>query len=91
MVRIRSVKPLTHYRVELTLTNDKKKIIDLEPYFSAPIFAPIRKSRGLFETVHVDEELGTIVWDNGADVDPDVLTNGLRPAWLEKETVQSRR
>ncbi len=31
------------------------------------------RDRRMFESVRVDPELGTIVWDNGADMDPDVL------------------
>ena len=36
------------------------------------VFEPLRDPQR-FAEVRVDPELGTIVWPNGADVDPDVL------------------
>jgi hypothetical protein len=36
------------------------------------IFAPLRDPK-LFAAVELDQELGTIRWPNGADLDPDVL------------------
>jgi hypothetical protein len=36
----------------------------------------------VFRSVKVKE--GTIAWDNGADIDPDVLYYGLTPAWAEE-------
>jgi len=37
----------------------------------------------MFRSVKVDNRMGTIVWDNCADIDPDVLYHGLKPAWME--------
>jgi hypothetical protein len=84
MIRIRSVKPLKQYAVMLILTDGSRKTVDLAKFLRGPIFEPIRNSRALFKTVHVDKELGTIVWDNGADIDPDVLVYDLLPAWKER-------
>jgi hypothetical protein len=39
--------------------------------------------------VHVDEESGTICWDNNADIDPDVLYGSYPPAWQEVENIIS--
>jgi hypothetical protein len=83
MIRILSVKPLKEFRVHLEFTNGEQKIVDLEPLLRGPIFEPLRKNPELFRSVRVDEELGTIVWDNGADIDPDVLYGTHIPAWME--------
>ncbi|MBI5214501.1 MAG: DUF2442 domain-containing protein [Ignavibacteriae bacterium] len=83
MIRIQNVKVLSNYRVELELTNGRKKTIDLEPFLHGPIFEEIKNNPKYFRTVRVDKELGTIVWENGADIDPDVLIEDLTPAWME--------
>ena len=82
MIRIVKVTPLQHFTVRLELTNGKKKIVDLEPYLRGKIFEPLKKSPALFRRVKVDSRLGTIVWENGADIDPDVLIGAAEPAWM---------
>jgi hypothetical protein len=83
MIRIRSVTPLEQFQVRLTFTDNSDKVVDLAPYLSGPIFEPLKRDSALFRTVHVDEQLGTIVWPNGADIDPDVLYWGRIPAAWE--------
>ena len=85
MVRVKAVEVLDGYKVNLTFTDDSKKIVDLEKFLRGRIFEPIRRDRKLFEAVRVDDEAGTIVWPNGADIDPDALYLGLKPAWMETE------
>ena len=84
MIRIRSVTVLDKFRVRLGLTNGRQKTVDLERYLHGPIFEPIRNNPDSFRRVKVDNELGTIVWDNGADIDPDVLIEDLVPAWMDQ-------
>lgn len=78
MIRIKNVKPLKKFTVLLELTNGKKGIIDLEPFLQGPIFEPLKRNPQLFKSLKVDPELGTIVWENGADIDPDVLIHNLK-------------
>jgi hypothetical protein len=66
-------------------------VLDLEPYLRGPIFEPIRGDPAFFRTVRVDPELGTIVWPNGADIDPDVLYHNRPPAWMSQEEKQPVR
>ena len=83
MIRIRGVEPLGGFRVRLSLTNGSSREIDLGPYLTGPVFEAIRRDPAAFQAVHVDEDLGTVVWPNGADIDPDVLIHGRTPASLE--------
>ena len=85
LVPVKSVESLENFRVRLTFQNDVQKEIDLEKFLRGEIFEPIRKDPNMFRSVKV---IGaTIGWDNGADIDPDVLYYDLKPAWME-ETVK---
>jgi hypothetical protein len=83
MLRIRGVDLLGGFRVRLSLTDGASREVDLEPYLNGPVFESIRTDPARFQAIRVDEELGTIVWPNGADIDPDVLIHGRTPVSLE--------
>ena len=84
MIRIRAVEPLEKFTVRLEFTDGTQKVMDLEPYLHGPVFESLRTEPTLFRSVRVDPQLGTIVWDNGADFDPDVMYQNLTPAWMEE-------
>ena len=83
LVRIRAVEPMDGFHVNIMFTDNTQRIVDLEPYLHGPIFDPIRTDLSMFRSLRVDRRMGTIVWQNGADIDPDVLYFNLRPAWME--------
>jgi hypothetical protein len=85
MLRIKTVKVLEGFAVRLGLSDGSEKTVDLSPYMRGPIFERLRQDPLLFRQVRVDEELGTLVWPNGADIDPDVLILERTPEnWLER-------
>ena len=86
MIEVLSVKPLDGFQVLPEFSNGERNTVDLEPLLRGPIFDAIRHDPEVFRSVRVDDELGTIVWDNGADIDPDVLYGTHVPAWMEEET-----
>ena len=87
MVRVKQVTPLDEFVVRLSFSNGTQRDVDLEPFLHGPIVEPMRSDRTEFLKVSVDSRAGTIVWPNGADIDPDVVYLGLQPAWRESPPV----
>jgi Protein of unknown function (DUF2442) len=88
-VRIRSVQPIAGFLVRLEFTDGTTREVNLEKYLHGPIFEPLRTNPALFHEVAVDPRAGTIVWPNGADIDPDVLYHDLEPAWSQADADRS--
>lgn len=84
MVRVREATALDGFRLRLAFTDGTEREVDVEKYLRGPVFEPLKRDRALFESVRVDPELGTVVWPNGADIDPDVLYGTHAPAWSDK-------
>ena len=75
--RVKSVKPQTDYRLKLTFTNGEVRVFDVTPYLGTGIFRELRDV-DVFNSVR--PVLGSIQWDNDADLCPDTLYERSIPA-----------
>lgn len=67
------VKLLGGYRLHIRFENGASGSIDVTSLVDLTgVFSPL-KEQAYFDQVRVDPDLGTIVWPNGADLDPVVL------------------
>lgn len=75
------------YVLRVRFDDGVERIIDFAPILLGPLFGPLHDP-SLFRQVRVDRDLGTLVWPNGADIDPTVLYD-----WLQHvdAIVQRRR
>lgn len=60
------------YTLRVAFDDDSEQIINFEPVLRGELFGPLRDP-DLFNQVHLDEEVNTLVWPNGADFDPWML------------------
>jgi hypothetical protein len=88
LLRIRQVRPLDGFRLELTLTDGSVVDRDVAKWLRGPIFEALLTDPAMFRQVRV--EAGTLTWPNGADLCPDVLIWGGAPP-LEANAVPPRR
>ena len=79
MVRVKAVRALGAFEIELLFTDGSRRVKDLGPRLHGRLFGQLRDDPDLFRRVCVDE-LGGIVWPNGADICPDLLYHDLKPA-----------
>lgn len=61
-----------NYVLKVRFDDGTERTIDFEPILVGPLFGPLRDPH-VFRQVRVDHDLGTLVWPNGADIDPNVL------------------
>jgi hypothetical protein len=72
--RIVNVRHLQEYCLELTFADGHQGVVDFRPRVlgRGGVFTPM-EDVSFFKQVKVDSEIGTIVWPNEVDFDPDVL------------------
>jgi len=78
--RITQVEVAGPLRVRLRFADQSSGEVDLSGWITGRrgVFAALQDP-SFFAQVQVDREAGTIVWPNGADLDPDVLYEAARP------------
>ena len=79
MVTVTEVEVLGHYRLRIKFSDGLVRDVDLTGELRGPVFEPL-KDPVFFAQVSVDDELGTVAWPNGADLDPLVLHGDFEPA-----------
>ncbi len=73
LVDVVAAKAIGGYRLYLRFQDGLEGEVDLAALVSfRGVFGPLR-DEGYVAQIRVDPELGTVVWPNGADLDPDVL------------------
>lgn len=70
---VSSVEIVADYVLRLLFSDGTTREVDLGGNLWGSVFEPLRDPAP-FAQVRVDHELGTIVWPNGADMDPVVCT-----------------
>jgi len=75
----------------LWFADGAERDVNIRPLIHGGVFQPLIDDIALFRTVTVDEELGTIVWPNGADLDPEVLRYDLEPASAGEEAKLAKK
>ncbi len=72
IVHVTDVRCLGGYRLRLSFDDGTFGEVDFSQEEWAGVFAPLADPE-YFAMVQLDEELGTIVWPNGADIAPETL------------------
>lgn len=80
MVEVTDVEVVEDRVVRVTLSDGSERFVDLAPFLWGPAFKEIAADDEAFAQVSVDHEIGTIIWPNGADLDPDVMHGDYEPA-----------
>ena len=86
--KLQNAKYQGDYRVWLEFADGVAGEIDLKEELLGEIFQPL-KDKAQFSRLSLNEELGTIVWPNGADFAPEFLYQKLCPGYKLKSKTEN--
>ena len=72
--RVLEIERVAPHTLRLVFEDQEERVIDFSSVLCGELFGPLADS-DFFDRVLVDEEVGTVVWPNGADFDPAMLYN----------------
>jgi len=72
MLHVTDVRPAGGYRLWRRFNDGFEGEVDLSAELDGPIFMPL-KDPGRFGQVHIDPDVQTSAWPNGAEVAPEFL------------------
>jgi len=77
-----AVEPRENYQLHISFEDGVAGVIDISQIIQfTGVFAPLQDQE-YFAKVQVNPEYGTIQWESGADLDPDVIY-----AWITKQPI----
>jgi hypothetical protein len=83
LVHVTAVEVVGDHCMKLAFEDGAEGVLDLSAWEWRGVFEPLADP-AYFRRVSLDQELGTIVWPNGADIAPETLhswvTRGLKAA-----------
>jgi len=62
----------SEFKLNLQFEDDSWRVADLEKHLDGEVFKPLQNLFS-FRTAHLNPDVDTVVWDNGADMSPDFL------------------
>ena len=85
LIHIVAVEPRDGHWLRISFSDGAVMDVDLGEVLAAGgVFAPIYRTREIFEHVRVNPETGTIEWPGDVDLDPEVLYGRCEPATGER-------
>ena len=76
-LHVREAKYLHDYVIWLRFNDGAEGEIDLSDELEGDVFGPL-KNKNSFKDFHVDPDMETIVWKNGADFAPEFLHDNMK-------------
>lgn len=76
MLEVKLAKFIEDYRIWCLFNKGKSGIVDLKEILWGVMFEPL-KNINEFKKFKISKIIGTIVWDNGADIAPEYLLENI--------------